>query len=293
MELYQIKTFVVVAEAGNLTRAAKILYASQSTISLHIKSLEKELDVCLFLRTPKGMELTPEGEALRERAQDILDSVEKMESVAHDLRGDVSGAARVGLQTSPVYLRTPQLTKCIKENYPGLGLTFVQVPTWTVRSEVLGRNIDGGFFYSVAPPEDMEGIFLDNAVLRVVGPIIWKDKMESACWKGLAGLPWIWTPTECPFSQKLKETFTVLGLDPVKSMIADSEEAHNALVRSEHGVTVMRDDEAREGEANGSFYIWPGGYLEVGLYFGFHKQRVADPVVKALIDCVEKVWKPE
>ncbi|WP_031481386.1 LysR family transcriptional regulator [Maridesulfovibrio frigidus] len=293
MELYQIKTFAVVAEAGNLTRAAKNLYASQSTISLHIKGLEEELGVCLFLRTPKGMVLTAEGETLLKRAQVILDSVELMKSEAHSLHGEVSGGASVGLQTSPIYLRTPQLTKCIKENYPGLSMNFVQVPTWTVRSEVLGRNIDGGYFYSVLPPVDMEAIFLENTVLRVVGPISWKGKMESACWKGLATLPWIWTPPQCPFSQKLKETFTLLGLDPVKSMIADSEDAHNALVRSEHGVTVMRDDEAREGETNGSFYVWPGGFLEVGLYFGFHKQRVADPIVKALIDCVEKVWKPE
>ncbi len=284
---------MVVADAGNLTRAAKILHASQSTISLHIKSLEKELDVCLFLRTPKGMELTPEGGALREKALDILDSVEKMESAAHDLRGDVSGSARVGLQTSPVYLRTPQLTKCIKENYPGLNLQFAQNQTWAMRREVVGRSLEGGFFYSVDVPEDVKGILLDNTVLRVVGPASWQAKMEEAKWEDLAKLPWIWTPSECSFSQKLNEKFHLLGLEASKSMTADSEEAHNALVRSEHGVTVMRDDEAREGEASGSFYIWPGGYLEVGLYFGFHKQRVADPVVKALIDCVEKVWKCE
>ncbi len=292
MELYQIKTFVVVAEAGNLTRAAKHLHASQSTISLHIKSLEEELGVCLFLRTPKGMVLTPEGESLVKRAHDVLDSVEKMHAEALTLCGDVSGEARVGLQTSPVYLRTPQLIKCIKDNYPGLNLQFVQHQTWTMRREVAGRTVEGGFFYSVYPPEEVEGILLENTVLRVVGPASWQAKMENANWEDLAKLPWIWTPSECSFSQKLNEKFHLLGLEASKSMIADSEDAHNTLVRSENGVTVMRDDEAREGEGAGSFYIWPGGYLEVGLYFGFHKQRKADPIVKALIDCVEKVWKP-
>ncbi|MBI9112060.1 LysR family transcriptional regulator [Maridesulfovibrio ferrireducens] len=291
MELYQIKTFVVVACEGNLTRAAKRLHASQSTISLHIKSLEEELDVCLFLRTPKGMVSTPEGEVLLKRAQDVLDSVEKMQAEANSLRGDVSGEARVGLQTSPVYLRTPQLIKCIKEYYPGLNLQFIQNHTWTIRREVVGRAIEGGFFYSVYPPDEMEGIILENTVLRVVGPVSWRDKMENAKWEDLAKLPWIWTPAECSFSQKLNEKFHSLGLEASKSMIADSEDAHNALVRFENGVTVMRDDEAREGEEGGSFYIWPGGHLEVGLYFGFHKQRMADPIVKALIDCVEKVWK--
>ncbi len=85
MELYQIKTFVVVAEEGNMTRAAKRLHASQSTISLHIKSLEEEFDVRLFLRTPKGMQPTPEGKQLLEKARDILDSDGKIRIGSPDL----------------------------------------------------------------------------------------------------------------------------------------------------------------------------------------------------------------
>jgi len=62
MELYQLKTFVTVAEEGHLTRAAERLFTSQPAISAHIKSLEEELGVTLFHRTPKGMQLTTEGE---------------------------------------------------------------------------------------------------------------------------------------------------------------------------------------------------------------------------------------
>ena len=43
MELYQLKTFVAVAEEGNLTKAAERIYASQPAVSGHIKALEEEL----------------------------------------------------------------------------------------------------------------------------------------------------------------------------------------------------------------------------------------------------------
>lgn len=61
MELYQLKTFTAVAEENHLTRAAERLNTSQPALSAHIKSLEAELGVTLFERTPKGMKLTPQG----------------------------------------------------------------------------------------------------------------------------------------------------------------------------------------------------------------------------------------
>ncbi len=281
----------MVAEEGNITRAAKHLHASQSTISLHIKSLEEEFDVRLFLRTPKGMQPTPEGKQLLEKARDILDSVEKFEYEARTMKGELSGVARVGLQTSPVYLRTPQLIKLIKEKFPALSLHLVQMPTWTIRSDIAARKLDGGFFYSNSPPEDVDGILLEKTILHVVGPASWEERMASANWEDLARLDWIWTPEECSFNVKLEETFSARDLKVSKAMIADSEDTHNALVKSGNGITVMRGDEAAEGVEKGEFYIWPGGHIEVGLYFGFPRKKENDPVVRALLDCVEKVWE--
>ncbi len=65
MELYQLRTFVIVAEEENLTRAAKRLYMTPPSVSAHIKTLEEELNVQLFERTPKGMEITEQGKLLK------------------------------------------------------------------------------------------------------------------------------------------------------------------------------------------------------------------------------------
>ena len=61
MELNRLRSFVVVAETGHLTRAAEKLHISQPALSAQIRALEDELDLTLFERTSTGMTLTAAG----------------------------------------------------------------------------------------------------------------------------------------------------------------------------------------------------------------------------------------
>ena len=64
MNLKQLEAFARVAETKSFSEAAKRLYLTQPTVSAHVSALEKELGVCLLLRTTKEVSLTEEGKAL-------------------------------------------------------------------------------------------------------------------------------------------------------------------------------------------------------------------------------------
>ena len=77
MELRVLKYFLEAARLGNITKAAENLNVTQPTMSRQIKDLEWELGEKLFERTNYAIRLTPAGELLRERAEDILSMADK------------------------------------------------------------------------------------------------------------------------------------------------------------------------------------------------------------------------
>lgn len=72
-----LKTFYVVAKNKNITKASEELITTQPAISKAIKNLEEQLEVKLFIRSKKGVELTKEGQILFNTTQKILEELEK------------------------------------------------------------------------------------------------------------------------------------------------------------------------------------------------------------------------
>src|SRR5450759_2546697 len=118
MELYQLRSFCAVAEAGHLTRAAEKLHVSQPAVSAQIKALEDELELVLFERTSTGMVLTSAGARLLVDAERVLAAAQAMRNEAKALKGEVTGKVRVGTSSDPGFIRVGEFLNATVERNP-------------------------------------------------------------------------------------------------------------------------------------------------------------------------------
>lgn len=76
MEIRQLRYFLEVCKYGSILQASRHIFLSQQALSKAISSLEQELGLTLFLRTPKGLVLTETGSRMRELAKPVVDSMD-------------------------------------------------------------------------------------------------------------------------------------------------------------------------------------------------------------------------
>src|SRR5712691_1798791 len=97
MTYNQLRTFLAVVRAGNLTKAARELNASQPTVSLQLRALRRSLGATLIERVDSGLRLTPAGEKLRKYAEEALGGLRTLQQDISVLKGTLTGPLAVGI----------------------------------------------------------------------------------------------------------------------------------------------------------------------------------------------------
>src|SRR5215207_7441731 len=97
LDVRDLRLVAAVAEAGNLSRAARVVHLTQSTLSHHLADLEARLGAPLFHRFARRLELTPLGELLRDRAVTLLASLRALED---DLRAGESRESTIDIRVA-------------------------------------------------------------------------------------------------------------------------------------------------------------------------------------------------
>jgi DNA-binding transcriptional LysR family regulator len=117
MDISALQAFLAVAESGSFSRAAERIYLTQPAISKRIATLEKEIGARLFDRIGRGIRLTPAGEALLDRARNVLKELEDVKRGITNLSGNISGELLLATSHHIGLHRLPGLLKRFHETY--------------------------------------------------------------------------------------------------------------------------------------------------------------------------------
>tara|TARA_R110002110_G_scaffold103690_3_gene262062 strand:+ start:2719 stop:3618 length:900 start_codon:yes stop_codon:yes gene_type:complete len=163
MDIRHFRYFLTVAEEGHITRAAERLGMQQPPLSQQIKAMETELNVQLFRRLPRGVELTEAGRALLPEARAIISGVEEaVAKTKRTARGE-EGALSVGFTSSaPFHPFIPQVIRRYRERFPKVELILEEAGTAEMAEALKAERLDAAFVRS--PIADRTGLAIHALV---------------------------------------------------------------------------------------------------------------------------------
>jgi DNA-binding transcriptional LysR family regulator len=149
VDLRQLRYFIAVAEEGHITRAAEKLGIQQPPLSRLIANIERDLDVRLFLRRPRGVELTEAGLAFYREACGVLagldHAIETAKSTARGERGRIC----VGVTpTGPFVPFVPQVMHEFRRKFPNVNFTLEERLSSELIDLVRGGRVDVAFLWT-------------------------------------------------------------------------------------------------------------------------------------------------
>lgn len=196
MDLRRLKYFVAVAEELNILKAANRLNISQPPLTRQIQLLEEELDTKLFVRTPRGVDLTEAGTILMEEAKNILSLAEIASERAYQAGQGKIGRIDIGIFGSAVFGVIPKILHAFRQAYPEVNIVLHSQNKGQQIEALRQRRLTIGFNRLLEPMHDIvsevvatEGLFV--AVNRS-NPLAKKKEIR---WAELAEHPLVLFPS--------------------------------------------------------------------------------------------------
>lgn len=151
MELRHLRYFITVAEELNFSRAAERLHMAQPPLSQQIRALELELNVQLFERNKRPLQLTHAGQAFLKQAQLVLTQVEQATLIAQQAnRGEV-GHLAIGFNSTVTQSVLPDILNVFQTRFPQVQLSLCELDSQTQIQQLDDRTIDCGFLNAPIP----------------------------------------------------------------------------------------------------------------------------------------------
>jgi DNA-binding transcriptional LysR family regulator len=144
MDIRQLHYFLEVAREGSFSKASQNLHLSQPTLSKMVKTMEEELDVLLFNRSTRWIELTDAGELVLNHAQMIMKSIDNLNSAIAELKNIKQGKLKIGLPPLIGASFFPKIIGEFHNLYPNIDIQLLEYGGKMVEKGLLEGSIDLG-----------------------------------------------------------------------------------------------------------------------------------------------------
>lgn len=186
--IHHFKLVDTIVKQGTLTKAAETLFLTQSALSHQLKELEKELDIPIFYRKGKKLELSEEGTRFLACAEKILMEIKSLEADIKNFKDGEIGSLKITTQCYTAYHWLPRIIKYYKAVSPGIDIHVVSSATQLPLEYLLKGDLDVAIVRNKidSPQIHYEPIFEDSlfAIMSVNHPLAKKRNISINDFEG-------------------------------------------------------------------------------------------------------------
>lgn len=155
MTITQLHYVLAVAEHQNFTKAAQKVFVTQPTLSMQIQKLEEELEVTIFDRTKKPIQLTEVGQKIVQQARNIVNESDRIQDIVDQQKGFIGGVFRLGVIPTVMPTLLPMFIGNFMKKYPKVKLKIEELHTEAILEKLREGHLDAAI---AATPLEIEGI---------------------------------------------------------------------------------------------------------------------------------------
>lgn len=271
MNLKQLEAFVQVAEGGSFSKAAKELYLTQPTVSAHISSLEKELNVRLFVRNTKEVSLSDDGRELYKYARQMIDLESQIEEKFGSSRKEKRQCITIAASTIPSQYLLPKVLIKFSEKYPEEQLKLIETDSSKVIAQIVDHLAEVGFTGTVLEKKHCKYIPFYKDELVIIAPNT--EKYRQIKEEGGDDISWIrkehvimreeGSGTRKEAGKQLRRIGVELSdLDIIASI--ENQETIKKSVRQGMGISILSRLATADEAADGHLLVFPIPYADEG-----------------------------
>ncbi|WP_027724270.1 LysR family transcriptional regulator [Tuberibacillus calidus] len=138
MQRTDLQIIVVLAEERNMRKAAERLFVSQPALSQRLQTIEDSWGTTLFIRSKRGLEITPEGEKIAAFAKRFLDEENRLKEEIYSNEGEIFGTLKLAVTSIVGQYWLPNMLKIFVSRYPQVKISLTT--GWS--SEILHHMYD-------------------------------------------------------------------------------------------------------------------------------------------------------
>jgi LysR family hydrogen peroxide-inducible transcriptional activator len=160
MTITQLKYVLAVAEYKNFTLAAEKCFVTQPTLSMQIQKIEEELNIQIFDRTKKPIQLTDIGQKIVNQAKNIVVEADRIQDIVKQQKGFIGGEFRLGIIPTIMPTLLPMFLNNFIKKYPKVKLIIEELNTSEIITKLNNGHLDAGIAATPLLEEKIKEIVL-------------------------------------------------------------------------------------------------------------------------------------